>query len=280
MNMNMNMNANALGTGVGTGAAAFTPAAPTSASFIVTKEHRRFAEFCDACRRQRYIGLCHGSPGVGKTLSANYYSKSTPEGNGPHEGFPILYTPPVANNPRQIAKDVKRLRDEGRYRGRVERTRDEGKLIWPPPDRTELLIIDEADRLRMAGLEQLRDIYDRGGMGLVLIGMPGLEKRLARFPQLYSRVGFVHGFRALSPAEMHFILTQKWAELGWTLRVDDFTDTEAEAAIIRITGGNFRLLQRLWTQIERILQINEMQVVTAEVVEAARESLVIGIGTE
>jgi hypothetical protein len=36
----------------------------------------------------------------------------------------------------------------------------------------------------------------------------------------------------------------------------------------------------LWTQIERILQINEMQVVTAEVVETARESLVIGFGTE
>jgi DNA transposition AAA+ family ATPase len=250
----------------------------TSAGFIVTKEHRRFSEFCDACRRQRYIGLCYGSPGVGKTLSANYYSKSTPD--NPNEGFPILYTPPVANNPKQIARDVRRLRDEGRYRGRVERTHDEGKLIWPPPDRTELLIIDEADRLRMAGLEQLRDIYDRGGIGLVLIGMPGLEKRLARYPQLYSRVGFVHGYRALSPAEMHFILTQKWAELGWTLRIDDFTDTEAEAAIIRITGGNFRLLQRLWTQIERILQINEMQVVTAEVVEAARESLVIGIGTE
>ena len=260
-----------------------TATATTTPGFIVTKEHRRFAEFCDACRRQRYIGLCHGSPGVGKTLSANYYSNSkgkpdTP--SDPHEGFPILYTPPVANNPRQIAKDIKRLRDDGRYRGRVERTREEGKLIWPPPDRTELLIIDEADRLRMAGLEQLRDIYDRGGMGLVLIGMPGLEKRLARYPQLYSRVGFVHGFRALSPAEMHFILTQKWAELGWTLRVDDFTDTEAEAAIIRITGGNFRLLQRLWTQIERILQINEIQVVTAEVVEAARESLVIGIGTD
>jgi DNA transposition AAA+ family ATPase len=128
----------------------------------------------------------------------------------------------------------------------------------------------------MPGLEQLRDIFDRGGIGLVLIGMPGLEKRLARYPQLYSRVGFVHPFRPLSTEEMHFILKQKWTELGWTLRPDDFADAEAEAAIIRITEGNWRLLQRLWMQIERLMQINSLQVITSQVVEAARENLVIG----
>src|SRR3954451_10355822 len=223
MVMQMNNAAMAVAQVTGTTGSAST----ASAGFIVTKEHRRFAEFCDACRRQRYIGLCHGSPGVGKTLSANYYSKSTSD--NPNEGFPILYTPPVANNPKQIAKDIKRLRDEGRYRGRVERTREEGKLIWPPPDRTELLIIDEADRLRMAGLEQLRDIYDRGAMGLVLIGMPGLEKRLARYPQLYSRVGFVHHCRALGTEELRFIVEHKWQQLGLTLSADDFTDAEAVA---------------------------------------------------
>jgi DNA transposition AAA+ family ATPase len=53
-------------------------------------------------------------------------------------------------------------------------------------------------------------------------------------------------------------------------------DAETVAAIIRITGGNFRLLNRMLTQIERILEFNALQAVTKEAVEAARESLVIG----
>ena len=146
--------------------------------------------------------------------------------------------------------------------------------------RVDLVIVDEADRLKMLSLEQLRDRSDRGQHGLILIGMPGIEKRLARYAQLFSRVGFVHEFQPLGDEEVRCLLEEHWAALGLRFSPRDFTGQEALAATIRVTGGNFRLLLRLFAQIERILRINERRTVTSEVVETARSSLVIGCAVE
>lgn len=139
-----------------------------------------------------------------------------------------------------------------------------------------MIIVDEADRLKAATLEHLRDIYDQENFGLVLIGMMGMEKRLSRYAQLYSRIGFAHHYRLLSKEEMYLILTKHWQKLGLKLNLDDFTDNEAMAAIYRVTNGNFRVIQRLFKQIERIMKINNLKSLTAEIVDTARECLVIG----
>ena len=47
-------------------------------------------------------------------------------------------------------------------------------------------------------------------------------------------------------------------------------------AIERITRGNFRLLERLFPQINRVLKINDLEAITDDVIEAAASILVIG----
>jgi hypothetical protein len=56
----------------------------------------------------------------------------------------------------------------------------------------------------------------------------------------------------------------------------DDRGVEGVAALIRVTGGNFRLLHRLLAQVGRILEINGLGVVIREAVEASREVPVIG----
>jgi len=55
------------------------------------------------------------------------------------------------------------------------------------------------------------------------------------------------------------------------------THRHATSVRYRMTAGNFRLLHRLFVQIERILRLNELTIITEDVVEAARSTLVIGV---
>jgi DNA transposition AAA+ family ATPase len=140
----------------------------------------------------------------------------------------------------------------------------------------ELLIIDEAEGLTPTALDLLRDKHDRTQLGIILIGVPGIDQRFRHYPQLYSRLGFSHRYRTLGRDELLFVLDRHWKRIGRSLDPDDFTDAQAIAAIERITRGNFRLLERLFPQITRVLKINQLETITDDVIEAAAITLVIG----
>jgi DNA transposition AAA+ family ATPase len=262
--------------------------------FIATKEHRRFTEFANAIRTHRTLGLCFGPAGVGKTLSARRHANwdlAEPllQTWGPREpsdetvyaalarSRTVFHTPTVGGTLRELRKDLDLLtsRVDICIKQHGSPTSD-GKCFVSRDSMVELIIIDEAERLSTSAVEHLRDVFDRTNIGLMLIGMPGIDKRLARYPQLYSRVGFAHHYRPLQGDELTFVLTRHWRQLGLSLDHADFTDTQAIAAISRITSGNFRLLHRLFMQMERLLHINALSVITEDVVEAARSTLVIG----
>src|SRR5699024_2048493 len=105
----------------------------------------------------------------------------------------------------------------------------------------------------------------------------GIEKQFSRYPQLYSRVGFAHEYRHLAEVELRFVLERRCHKLGHTLHPDDFTDAPALAVIALVAHGNFRLVDPLFTQLQRIMKINELHTIADEDVEAARSTLVIGI---
>ena len=113
-------------------------------------------------------------------------------------------------------------------------------------------------------------------MGVILIGMPGIEKRLARYPQLYSRIGFAHEYKPLTPDELTAVLSNR-LPAGNAADDDGIGHATAIATIVRVTGGNFRLVDRLITQIERIQKLNMLDGLTPEVVDAGQMVCEIGI---
>ncbi len=157
---------------------------------MITKQHRRFVEFADTVRRNRYIGACYGAPGIGKTLSARMYAgaddwewwnavqhlRGAPLPDSLLNSRTALFTPHVITTPRQLEQQI--FFRCSWFSDDIQRHLQpdwDPEMTWVTEEspHTELLIVDEAERLKTQGLEQLRDFFDRNRIGLILIGMPG-----------------------------------------------------------------------------------------------------------
>jgi len=200
--------------------------------FIVTKEYRRFAEFCDACREARYIGLCYGVPGVGKTVSARQYAhwdqlesvmggpppyrhrETPPRESGPWRT--VLFTPGVTNTPRTVEHAVSTLcwTVDGLGARATWYGDPNAAVVRQPPD---LLLVDEADRLKTASLEAVTRLLRPPARRRGAHRHAGFAETTGRYAQLYSRVGFVHQFRPLSGRELHGVIEHQWVQLGLDL---------------------------------------------------------------
>lgn len=92
----------------------------SSYNFIATKEYRRFEEFVQSCVEYRYIGLCYGEPGVGKSIAAinfcnwneaviqaNIVDPVTPEVISSISACKgVILSAPVTNTPKIINQQI------------------------------------------------------------------------------------------------------------------------------------------------------------------------------
>ena len=138
-----------------------------------------------------------------------------------HRSRTLFYTPSSGISSRILNRDIFRLLVRATACIRPHTKRAQAECAF---NHVEMAIVDEFERLSPQGLELLRDIFDRSNIGLILIGMPGIDKRLARYAQIYSRVGFAHHYRTLQGNELSFVLTRHWRKLGLCLDGADFAN--------------------------------------------------------
>lgn len=258
------------------------------ASFLLTSQYRRFAEICNTSQTAKFISLFFGRTGLGKTECALHYAQwravepllyMTPGARKIPSSMihctAAVYTPDVGATLKIVQSGIAGLRN--RFDELVDQAAcchgfDVGSYY--PHKHLKLLIIDEADRLTFGAFELIRDLYDRTPLSILLIGSPGIDRRLKRsgYGQLHSRLTLAYEIQTLTKEEMRLFISLKWKELNLPLTADD----AVSAAIMRLAHGNLRVLHRIFAEMKRLQRLNCLQIITPELVEVARGGLLLG----
>ena len=262
------------------------------ASFGQTKPYQSFVECCDTCRRFRYVAVCYGPAGVGKTIAARWYANwdeiepllMRRGVRMPADGMELphprvaLYSPRTAIKPKQIENDVALLMWSLENLGKVSLTQHlEASLAGETvvSEGLELLIIDNVHRLDVQCMDVVQDIYDRYRIGVVLLGSEVLaEKHLKRLEHLRVRVGDVRPFGVLSRNEIFEMLPHMLLGFNLDFQAEQgLTLAQLTDDIHHATNGNVSLMRQFLTQIVIVLQEKKTAVVTESIVQRAYAKL-------
>lgn len=123
------------------------------------------------------------------------------------------------------------------------------------------IFIDEADRLRIDRIEDLRDIHEMTGAPVVLIGEEGIFGLLHKRRRIWSRIAYEVEFGPVSPAEIA-LYAQQAAGLDLPLSLS----TE----IAQKTEGDFRLVRNMCLLLERSAKASGSFAVDQKMLDTAR----------
>ena len=254
-------------------------------AFINTRQHERFVDFCDACRRNQYVGVCTGRSGVGKTRSSQAYSNWNvieplltvapiryPSPPPKLDGcFTAIYTPDISCTVKRVESGLALLRN--RFDALVEHSmRWHNSEEWYKTRRQrflELLIIDKAPRLSFRCIEAISDFAEKQNLGVALIGLPGFDRRIRNYEPIDNRVGFYHVFNTPRTEELQAILEARWQSQLITI------EDGAVQMLEKVTNSNIQKLVNINAEMSRVCELNSITVITSDLVELASKTLLL-----
>ena len=120
------------------------------------------------------------------------------------------------------------------------------------------LFIDEADRLKIDRIEDLRDIHEMTGTPVVLIGEEGIFGLLSERRRIWSRVAYEVEFGPVSAAEVALYAMQA---AGLDI------PPALSAEIAKKTEGDFRLVRNMMILLEKAAKASGSFAVDARMLE-------------
>lgn len=167
--------------------------------FVEISIAKTIFEIARKCHIKNKIGVIYGSAGLGKTTTVKEYAAQNPDA--------ILVEADLGYTPKVLFQKLLRklgMTPSGSihemHEAVIDKLRGSGRLI----------IIDEAEHLPYRALELMRRVYDKAGVGILLIGMPRLYYNLCgrkgEYEQLYTRALYKVPLDLLSPNDVSAIV--------------------------------------------------------------------------
>ena len=220
-------------------------------SLIKTKNVKRFISLMDNLQKApsnvSKMALVYGAFGLGKSQSIMWWVTNND----------AIYVRCNHNiSPRWLLSEiVKELDEVPCYTSQRLFEQIEEKLKYNP----KILVVDEIDYLfsNKHTIETLRDIHDKLGIPVLLVGMELADKKLQKYGHINDRIFAKLKFEKLSKEDFKEIIE--------TLSEVKFSDN----AIRYITNRNlqFRQIVKIITKAEQLANTNKLSEISEEIIK-------------
>lgn len=214
---------------------------------VELEQMRRFHQWLDEKRTARQPCRVVGDSRTGKTIACDTYRLKHPptliSGQPPHIPVVSWQSPPDSGNRDLFEGILQALRYQlsrgtlSEIRSRVYRTLKACQV--------EMLIVDEAHRLRPRTFSELQDILDSLQIAIVLVGTDRLDAVMPRDEQVHRRFIASHRYERLTSAQLvetsviwetHVLRLPEPSNLG---------SAKMQKILGPVTGGYLGLLDRI-----------------------------------
>lgn len=211
--------------------------------FVKTKNVKAFISLANKLKNKQgnmpRMGLVYGEPGLGKTNAIIWWALQQDA---------IIVTAKNGMSARWFLSElVTELGESPQYMTSALFEQAVNKLVEKP----RMLIVDEIDYLacKDKAIETIRDLHDKTGIPVLMVGMGAVDKKLSRYKHLYDRIIEMYKFSSFDIDDVKEI-------------VESLCEVKVSEEVIKIIHQNsnrFRQIVKIINRIENIAETNSYE---------------------